>query len=139
MTARIGVLQLQVRDGGDVLAHRREGIEDRRKLIQVIRRGSPPCDITAHGNEDEAEPAHWFGRGLLEARCRRNHRLQQRQGQRRTDTAQESPARESFFGEDHNDFLMVNGVLWVMAMIREEKRSWLHLVWRMMLRMAGPS
>jgi hypothetical protein len=36
--------------------------------------------------------------------------------------AQERASRQSFFGYDHSDFLIVNGALFVMPRIIEEKR-----------------
>ena len=41
MAAGIGVLQLQIRDGRDVFADRRERTEDRRKLIERVAGRSP--------------------------------------------------------------------------------------------------
>ena len=45
-----------------------------------------------------------------------------RQRHRGAHAAQERPSRQSFFGDDHSDFLMVNGVLLATPTIMDEKR-----------------
>ena len=63
-----------------------------------------------------------FAGGLRERRCRGNHRIEQRKRECRAHAAKEGPTRQSFFGDDHNDFLMVNGVLLANPTMIDEKR-----------------
>ncbi len=97
VAAGISVLQLQIRNGRDVLLNWRKRAQDRRELVELVPRRSPACNVTPHWHKDEAEPTHRVGRRLRQNGRRGNHRIQQRKRQGGAHSAKKRPSRERFF------------------------------------------
>ena len=62
MRAGIGVLQLQVRDDGELIDEGTKRLQRRRELGQPASGRCPARKIAAHRHIDEAEAAYRFGR-----------------------------------------------------------------------------
>ena len=122
--ARIGVPQLQVGQDGELVPHRGQRAEARRQLRQraaPARRG-PARDVRAHRDVDEAEPPHRAGRGLRQGRHRRRHRIEQGQRDGGAHAPQERPPRQGLLRDDHDAFLIRNGMLLTTSVTSDENR-----------------
>ncbi len=119
--------------------------EDRRQLEcgpfalrrPVVDSFEIPCDAVRSINE--TEPPNRSRRGLGTGCEGRRHGVQQRQRQRRACPTQESPARKSLSGDDHEALLMRNGVLCTMLIISDCKRWSAAAVSPKIVRTAGAS
>ena len=91
-------------------------------MVKILPGRRPTRDVAAHGHEDKAETAHWFGRRFCEDGRGRNHGIEQWERQRGAHAAQKRSSWKSFFRYDHNDSLIVNGVLLANPTMIAEKR-----------------
>ena len=96
----------QPADDGHLTAERLQRLEDLRQLeTRSLGRRRPALDDHAVRQIDDAEAADRTGRGLGQGRQSRDHAVEQRQGQARTETAQDGPARQVLLGNDHDSDL----------------------------------
>ena len=103
----IGILQLEVRDDRQLVAHRSQRGEAGRQVSQhTFARRSPAGMVAPHRNEHIAEPRHRLGRCPGKRRCRGNHRVEQRQRQRGLQPPKERAPRQRLLGDDHVDVLI---------------------------------
>src|SRR4029079_11125763 len=80
--------------------YRFQRAQDRREFVKLLAAGRRPArEITAHWHKDEDEAAD-FGELIRARRGGREHRVKQRQRERRANTAQKRAAGEGFAGEE---------------------------------------
>ena len=123
MRPRIGGLEFEIRENIDVISNRSKRLKNGRKLIQVpFAFGRPAREITTHRHEDESKSLHRFGCRELGCGCRRDHGVEQRQGDRRPETPKDGAAGERLFGNDHGFWRWVKGLLCVIPKMRSARR-----------------
>ena len=105
--ARVGLFQPEVGDDRHLLFHRLQRGKDGRELAEcLLSRRRPASVVASHRDEDEAEPAHRSGRGLGQGGRGGNHRVEERQRERRLYALQERAPRQRFLRNDHDDLLI---------------------------------
>ncbi len=104
-TGIIRSMMRQVADDHDALAHRLERAQDRaEREVRTVTRGSEVFHDRPVRHIHETQTAHGAGCGLALGSQRRDHRIQQRQCDRRPRSSQQSAARQVFLGDDAHDF-----------------------------------
>ena len=120
---RVGLPVRQTAQHQQPIAERRERAENRREVEPGARRGRHPLLLNHTVRDvDEAEPARRAGGGLRQRRRGRNHGVEQRQGHRGAQPAQERPSGQHHFGDDHWAFLIWNGVLFTIPLTIDANR-----------------
>ena len=99
VAGRVGVFVFHIAENSELVEVRGERGQNGRELREptCCGCGEPLEGIAAHRNVDPAEAAHGDGGGGE----RRDHGVQQRQGQRGTQTAEQGAARQGLTGNDH--------------------------------------
>jgi hypothetical protein len=104
---RIGILQFEVADDGELIHHRSQRLQCRRQLDEAaISCRRPARQVASHRHVDEAEATDRIGRGLGDGGQRRNHGVEQWQRDAGAQTSQERPPRQCQLGDDHRDILI---------------------------------
>jgi hypothetical protein len=101
----------QPADDREPVAKRGQGTQDWRQVeVRALADRGPVVDAgeipgDAVRQVDEAEPPHGRRRRLRERRQCRHHRVEQRQGQRRANAAQERSPWQCCFRDEHQRYL----------------------------------